>query len=305
MRVAATGATGTIGRAVVERLLDRGDSVVALSRDAGRARDRLGDGVEAVAWPDPIAAAAPAEALGGCDAVVHLLGEPVDQRWSDAAKRRIRDSRVLGTCNLVAGIAAADPRPAVLVSQSGSGLYGARGDEPVDESEPPAPGDFLAGVVAEWEAEARRAEELGLRVAIARTGVVLSESGALGKMLPFFKLGAGGPVAGGRQYLPWIHLDDEAAALLLLVDADEAEGPYNLAAPQAATNRDLSRVLGRVLRRPAFAPVPALALRALYGEMSQVVTTGARLDPGRLEALGYEWRWPELEPALRDATRRG
>jgi uncharacterized protein (TIGR01777 family) len=305
MRIAVTGATGTIGRAAVARLIERGDSVVALSRDAGRARGQLGGEVEAAAWPDPTAAAAPAEALAGCDAVLHLLGEPLDQRWSDAAKRRIRDSRLFGTRNLARGIEGADPRPRVLVSQSASGYYGARGDEPVDEPEPPASGGFLADVVVEWEREARRAEELDLRVAIARTGVVLSKTGgALARMLPFFRLGIGGPVAGGRQYVPWIHLEDEVGALLALLHADEASGPYNLAAPEAATNRDLSRALGRVLRRPAVAPVPALALRALYGQMAQVVTDGVRLDVSRLEALGYEWRWPELEPALRDAVSR-
>jgi uncharacterized protein (TIGR01777 family) len=305
VKVAVTGATGTIGRAAVARLLDRGDSVVALSRDAARARERLGEGVEAVSWPEPTASPAPSEALAGCEAVLHLLGEPIDQRWSDDAKRRIRDSRVLGTRNLVAGVRAAEPRPHALVSQSGSSFYGASGAEPVDESEPPRSGDFLADVTVEWEHEARRGEDLSLRVAIARTGVVLSESGALGRMLPFFKLGVGGPVAGGRQYVPWIHLDDEVGALLALLDADDATGPYNAAAPAPATNRELSRALGRALRRPAFAPVPAFAIRALYGEMAQVVTTGVRMVPRGLEALGYEWRWPELEPALRDATGRG
>jgi uncharacterized protein (TIGR01777 family) len=306
VKVAVTGATGTIGRAVVARLLDRGDRVVALSRDAARAGERLGAGAEAASWPEPAASPPPSSALAGCDAVLHLLGEPVDQRWSDDAKRRIRDSRVRGTRNLVEGIGAAEARPRVLVSQSASGFYGARGGEPVDESQPPASGDFLAEVTVEWECEAARAEEMGLRVALARTGVVLSpDGGALAKMLPFFKLGIGGPVAGGRQYVPWIHLDDEVGALLHLLDTDGATGPHNVAAPAPATNGELSRALGRVLRRPAYAPVPAFAIRALYGDMAQVVTTGVRMVPRRLEALGYEWRWPELEPALRDATGRG
>ena len=193
MKVTVTGATGMIGRAVVKELLARGDEVTVLSRDAGKASSAFGGGVRALEWKDPKAGAPPAEALAGQDGVIHLLGEPVAQRWSDEAKKEIRDSRVLSTRNLVAALKDAEPRPAVLVSQSASGWYGPRGDEEVDESEPAA-GDFLAEVCVEWEAEARGAEELGMRVALTRTGVVLSESGgALEKMLPPFKLGVGGP----------------------------------------------------------------------------------------------------------------
>ena len=218
MKVTVTGATGTLGRELVRALQDRGDEVTVLSRDADRARSVLGHAVRAVAWPEPKQAPAPAEGLAGQDAVVHLIGEPVDQRWSDDAKREIRDSRVLSTRNLVAALRDLDDRPAALVSQSASGWYGPRGDERVDESEPAA-GDFLAQVCVEWEAEARAAEELGMRVALTRTGVVLSESGgALAKMLPPFKLGVGGPVAGGDQYMPWIHTDDVVGAWLFCLD---------------------------------------------------------------------------------------
>lgn len=300
MRVAVTGATGTIGRALCAALSERGDEAIALSRDPERARAVLGEGAGAAAWPDPASAPAPAGALSGCDAVVHLAGEPVAQRWTAAAKERIRASRELGTRNLVEGLRAAEPRPRVLVSQSASGYYGARGDEPVDESEPAAEGDFLAGVAAAWEREALRARELGMRVAVTRTGMVLSPSGgALARMLPPFRLGAGGPVAGGRQYVPWVHIDDVVGALLLCLDDERAAGPLNVSAPEPATNAELSRTLGRVLRRPAVVPVPALALRLLYGEMAQVVTTGVRAVPRRLEELGYRFREPELEPALR------
>jgi uncharacterized protein (TIGR01777 family) len=237
--------------------------------------------------------------------VVNLMGAPIARRWTRRARRGIRESRVLGTRNLVAGLDSADPRPGVLVSQSASGYYGARGDEPVDETAPAVSDDFLADVVSEWEREALRAEQLGVRVALSRTGVVLSESGgALEKMLPPFKLGVGGPVAGGRQYVPWVHLDDVVGGLLFLIDTGAARGPVNLTAPKAVTNRELSKALGRVLRRPAVAPVPALALQVLYGQMAQVVTTGARLVPRRLEQLGYRWRQPELERALRSATGR-
>ena len=304
MRVAVTGATGTIGRALVGALKERGDDVTVLSRDAERAKGALGGDVEAFAWPDPKGSPPPAGALRGRNAVVHLLGEQIAQRWTDDAKQEIRDSRVLATRNLVSALAELPEgeRPGVLVSQSGAGWYGHRGDERLDESAP-AGDDFLAQLSADWEAEARRAEELGVRVAVNRTGMVLSESGgALEKMLPFFKAGIGGPVAGGRQYVPWVHLDDVVGAILFELDTDAAGGPMNLTAPEPATNRALSKALGRVLRRPAFAPVPALAVRALYGEMAEIVTTGQRAVPARLTELGYRFRQPELEQALRDAT---
>ena len=301
MKVTVTGATGMLGHAVVGALLDRGDSVTALSRDPARARERLGD-VRALEWTEPKAKPPPDEALDGQDAVVHLLGEPVAQRWSEQAKREIRDSRVLSTRRLVAGLEQADRRPGMLVSQSATGWYGPRGDERLDESHPVAD-DFLAGVVEEWEREARAAQELGMRVVLTRTGVVLSESGgALEKMLPPFKLGVGGPVAGGRQYVPWIHLDDVVGGILFCLDTEAASGPVNLTAPEPVTNAELSKTLGRVLRRPAFAPVPAVAVKALYGEMASIVTTGARVVPGRLTELGYRFEQPELERALRSAT---
>lgn len=304
MKVAVTGATGTIGRRLVEELHSRGDEVTVLSRDADRARRALGGEIDAVTWSDPKSEPAPVEALAGRDGVVHLLGERIDQRWSDTAKREIRDSHVLGTENLVRGIAAARPWPHVLVSQSGETIY-ARGPDPVDESAPPAQGSFLADVVAAWEGEARKADELGLRVVTTRTGVVLSsEGGALARMLPFFKLGVGGPVAGGRQYLSWIHLDDAVGAMLFCLDTDAARGPVNVTAPRPVTNTEFSKALGRALGRPAILPVPALALKVLYGEMSQMVTTGANVVPRRLEELGYRFREPELEPALRAATGR-
>lgn len=303
MRVAVTGATGTIGEALVRALSDRGGEVIVLSRSAERARSALGR-VEAVTWADPVAGPPAVDALSGADAVINLLGEQVAQRWSDDAKRRIRDSRVIATRNLVEAIGAAEPRPGVLVSGSATGWYGAHGSEPVDESAPPAT-DFLAGVTADWEREAARAEELGLRVVRARTGVVLSESGgALAKMLPPFKLGIGGPVAGGRQYVPWIHLDDVVGALLFCLDDGSMSGPVNLTAPEAATNAELSKALGRVLGRPALAPVPGIALKALYGEMASIVTSGVRAVPKRLEESGYPFSQPDLERALRSATGR-
>jgi uncharacterized protein (TIGR01777 family) len=297
MRVTVTGATGTIGRALVGELTARGDEVMALSRNPATADLD----VETLQWADPKRERPPAEALRGRDAVVHLLGETMAQRWTDDAKREIRDSRVLSTRNLVAVLAELPEgeRPGTLVSQSAVGWYGPRGDERLDEDQP-AGNDFQAAVVRDWEAEAQRAE--GVRVVLTRTGVVLSpQGGALEKMLPFFKLGLGGPVAGGRQYVPWVHLDDVVGAIVFLI-GEELRGPVNVTAPEPVTNKELSRTLGRVLRRPAIAPVPALAVKTLYGEMATIVTTGQRAVPGRLLELGYEFRQPDLERALRAVT---
>ena len=302
MRVAVTGATGVIGRHAIDAMLERGDQVVVLTRDPDSARDKLGGRVEAQAWADPKHTLPPSDALDQADAILHLLGEPIAQRWTDDAKREIRDSRVLSTRSLVEAIAALpeNRRPRALVSQSATGYYGPRGDEPVDESDA-AGKDFLAGVTVEWEREAGKATSAGVRVATTRTGVVLSaQGGALEKMLPPFKLGVGGPVAGGKQYVPWVHLDDVVGAMLRCLDDDAASGPINLTAPNPVTNAELSKTLGRVLHRPAVLPVPGLALKALYGEMAMIVLTGQRAVPARLGELGYEYRHPRLEDALRD-----
>jgi uncharacterized protein (TIGR01777 family) len=301
MRVAVTGATGLIGAATVRALRARGDDVIALSRDPRRSGGELGAGVELQAWPDPKQAPPPAAALEHADAVIHLLGEPVAQRWSESAKREIRESRVLATRSLVTALRGipAPARPRVLVSQSATGYYGSLGDEPVDESTPPG-SDFLAAVTAEWEAEANKLEG-SARVVTPRTGVVLAQGGgALEKMLPPFRLGIGGPVGGGAQYVPWVHLDDVVGAILHCLDHEDAAGPVNLTAPNPVTNRELSHTLGRVLHRPAVLPVPAAALRLLYGEMATIILGGARVIPGRLGELGYTFQYAELEPALRD-----
>jgi uncharacterized protein (TIGR01777 family) len=299
MRVTVTGATGRIGTLLVQELLGRGDEVTVLSRDPDRARAALG-AVGAVGW-DPMSEPAPVAALAGRDGVVHLAGEDVAQRWSEDAKRRILESRERGTRNLVEGLRAAEPRPRVLVSSSAVGYYGPHGEERVDEDSPPGT-DFLAEVCVTWEREAQRAAELGMRVVLVRTGVVLDrDGGALSKMLPFFKLGAGGPVAGGRQYLPWVHRDDIVGIQLAALDGDAWSGPVNATAPEPATNRDFSRALGRALNRPAVAPVPGLAVRALYGDMAEMVTRGQRAVPRRTLELGYAFRHPELDEALRSA----
>lgn len=298
--VAVTGATGTIGAAVCRALAARGDQVVALSRDAGRAKAMLGEGVTTFEWSDPNSTPPPAQALAGAGAVIHLLGEPIAQRWTESAKHRIRDSRVMSTRMLVTALRALgdDARPAVLVSQSATGYYGPCDERALDE-QAPAGTDFLAHVVTDWENEALAAADV-TRVVTARTGVVLSPSGgALAKMLPPFRLGLGGPVAGGRQYVSWIHLDDEVRALIFSLDHAELRGPVNLTAPNPVDNAELSRALGRALHRPAVLPVPGFALGLLYGEMGEIVTTGQRVLPHRLLELGFEFRQPTIEPALR------
>ncbi len=304
LAVTVTGATGLIGPALVAALQERGAEVTVLTRDPERARERLGE-VRAIAW-DPLREPAPADALAGRDAVAHLAGAPVAQRWSEGAKRAIRDSRVIGTRNLVAGLAACGDadgtgRPRTLISSSAIGYYGAHGEEPLDE-DAPAGHDFLARVCAEWETQAASAGALGLRVARVRTGVVLdSHGGALAKMLPPFRLGVGGPVAGGRQYISWIHAEDVIGMMLAALEDERWSGPLNATAPDPVSNRDFSRTLGRALGRPSLLPVPGLALRALYGEMAAIVTSGARVMPAKALVLGYQFAHPRLEPALRAA----
>jgi hypothetical protein len=231
---------------------------------------------------------------------VHLAGESIAQRWTSSVKRAIRDSRVLGTRHLVEGLAELEQseRPHVLVAGSAIGYYGAHGDEPIDE-DVPAGSDFLAQTCGAWEAEAIGAERLGLRVVRVRTGVVLDrDGGALAKMLPPFKLWVGGPVAGGAQYISWIHPDDLLGIVLAAIDDRRWRGPVNATAPHPQRNRDFSRALGRALSRPSLLPVPGTALKLLYGEMSRLVTTGARVLPARALVLGYRFRYPELDSAL-------
>ena len=298
-RVTLTGATGLIGPQLLQALRASGAEVTILTRDPASAREKLGD-VEAIAW-DLMSEPAPVAALAGRDAVVHLAGEPVAQRWSPKVKRAIEESRVQGTRNLIEGLRGANPRPATLISSSAIGYYGPHGEEPLDE-EAPAGNDFLAQVCLEWEAEAAKATELGLRVVQVRTGVVLDSSGgALAKMLPPFRLGVGGPVAGGRQYISWIHTADLVGMMVAAISDQRWVGPVNGTAPEPLHNRDFSRVLGRVLKRPALLPVPAVALQLLYGEMAEIVTTGARVVPAKPLVLGYEFQHPELEEALRSA----
>jgi uncharacterized protein (TIGR01777 family) len=303
MKVTIVGATGLIGARVVAALRQRGDEVTVLSRDAERASKSLD--VPAEQW-NPLSGPAPTQALGGRHAVLSLAGEPVAQRWTPDAREKIRSSRVYGTTNVVEGLAATpdDARPRVLVSASASGFYGDRGDEVLDERAGSG-SDFLAEVCRAWEAAADAARGLGVRVVQLRTGFVLDgHGGALAKMLLPFKAGVGGPVAGGRQYMSWIHLDDMVGLYLAALDGDDWSGPVNGCAPDAVTNAAFSHALGHALHRPSSLPVPGFAIRALYGEMAEIVTGGQRMVPARAQELGYRWAFTDLDQALGAALGR-
>lgn len=299
MRVLVTGASGFIGSALCDALLARGDTVVGLSRDPQRARS-TNPSVIWHAW-EPTLERPPAAAFENVTGVVNLEGEKINQRWTDDAKRRIKESRRKGTHNLIAAIAGLERKPKVLVNQSAIGFYGDRGEAIVDESAESGEG-YDAEVVREWEATAREAEAIGLRLVIVRTGHVLDpRGGLLGELLTPFKLGVGGPIAGGRQYMSWIHIDDEIGILLWALDNDKVSGTVNSTAPNPVTNREFSQALGRALGRPASVPVPGFVLDLKFGsEFGHVLRGGQRVMPRRALDLGYRFRFPEIDGAMKN-----
>jgi uncharacterized protein (TIGR01777 family) len=299
VRVLVTGASGLIGAALCEALLGRGDEVAGLTRDPQTARSAN----PRIAWHawQPTLERPPAAAFEGVDGVVNLVGEKINQRWTEAAKLRIMESRRTATHNLVDAIAGLEQRPAVLVSQSAIGYYGDRGEAIVDESTPPGQ-SFDSLVTVEWEKAAREVEGHGVRLTIVRTGHVLAaDGGLLGELLPPFRLGLGGPLAGGSQYMSWIHIEDEVALLLWALDEEGVSGVVNATSPNPTTNRDFSKALGRALSRPAVVPVPGLVLDLKFGrEFGHVLRGGQRVIPRRALDLGFDFRYPELDEALRD-----
>ena len=299
MKVLVTGASGFIGSSLCDSLLIRGDTVVGLTRDPSRARSTN----PSLTWHpwEPMLERPPEAAFEGVDGVIHLLGEKINQRWTDEAKERIMESRRTGTHNLVGTISALQHKPRVLVSQSAIGYYGDRGASLVDESS--APGEsFDAEVVREWEKAAHEIDPTGVRLAIVRTGHVLDPRGGfLGAQLTPFKLGVGGPLAGGNQYVSWIHVEDEVGILLWALDNDKVSGVVNATAPNPVTNKVFSKALGKALGRPAVIPVPGLTVDLIYGkEFGQVLRGGQRVMPRRALDLGYEFRHAQVDEALAD-----
>lgn len=300
MRIVVTGGTGFIGRPLCQRLVGLGHAVTVLTRNPGAARSVLDPRMSVIGWEgfrgptDGLMAA-----LGDGDVIINLAGAPIAAgRWNAQVKDRLRQSREGTTSALVAALSKLPTRPVLLISASAIGYYGSRGDEPLTEESPSGAG-FLASLCREWEAAARAAERLGVRVVLPRIGVVLGRhGGALAKMLPAFRMGLGGPVGSGAQWMSWIHLDDLIELLLFLLN-EAVGGPVNATAPHPVTNREFARTLGRTLGRPAWARVPAPVLRLLLGEMAEeLLLTGQRVLPHRAEALGFRFRYPTLSEAL-------
>ena len=316
-RVFVTGGTGLIGRRLVQRLIERGDQPLILTRRADEVRRDPAARSLTFIQGDPNTRGDWFAAVDGCDAVINLVGHNVfSDRWNAEVKRKIRDSRVYGTENVVAAISAARSRPSVLVQSSAVGYYGVHGDEELTE-ESPSGSDFMAVVCREWEEAAQPAEELGVRVPRIRTGIVLARSeGALGVMTPLFKIGPGAPIgsdgsflkpARGAQWMSWIHIDDIVGILLMALDNAEANGPINGTAPHPVRNSEFAKALSHELWRPyapwrfpiPFGP-PDSVLRVVLGDVAQVITKGQRVLPTRAQALGYRFRFPDLPEALHD-----
>jgi uncharacterized protein (TIGR01777 family) len=294
VNITITGASGFVGRRLLKTLAQGGHSVHVLSRHSGT---NLPPGVRISVW-DPMKGPPADDGLRDADAIIHLAGEPVAQRWNAEVKRRIRDSRLTGTRNLVEGIAKLTRKPKVLISASATGYYGSRGDARLDEASAPGTG-YLAEVCVEWEREAFAAQALGVRVAAIRTGIALDpRGGALRKMLTPFRLGVGGRMGDGKQWVPWIHLDDLIGIYVFALES-AASGPLNGAAPGSVTNAEFTRELAKALHRPAIFPVPKAALKLLFGEMADVLFDSQLVLPKQTEAAGFKFRYPMLGAALR------
>jgi uncharacterized protein (TIGR01777 family) len=306
--VALTGGTGLIGKALVIALIQRGDKVLLLVRNPEKAKSELPNLAGYYEWNAMSESGEWTNALASADAVIHLAGTPVAARWNDDYKKAIYDSRIISTRNLVRAIAQSGTKPKVFITASGVGYYGNQGYDmnvPIlDENAPPA-NDFLAKVCIDWEKEAFEAEKSGVRAVAVRTGVVLStKGGALEKMLTPFKLFAGGPIGSGKQWVSWIHIDDQVGLYLFAVDNEMVKGALNAVAPNPVQMNELAQTLGKVLSRPSLFPVPKAALELLFGEAAGVIAEGQRAVPKRALELGFSFKYPTLEGALRDVIAK-
>jgi len=301
MRVIITGGTGLIGRALSSSLLADGHEVVVLTRDPSRAK-KMPQGAQLVRW-DGKTASGWLEHAEGAGAIVNLAGTGIaDARWSDARKKEIIDSRASAGAAVMDALRQVSNRPAVLVQSSAVGYYGPRNDDKeVTERDPVAAG-WLSRVVFAWEGSTAAAEQMGVRRPVIRTGIVLStQGGAFPKMkLPFDLILAGGPLGSGKQWVPWIHVEDEVRAIRFLIDNGNASGPFNLSAPNPVTYKEFAKVLGQVMGRPSFMPAPGFALKAVLGEMAELLLTGQRQVPARLQEMGFSFKYPDLASALRN-----
>lgn len=302
MKVAVTGATGFVGSRLVQCLHDRGEQILVLSRNPRSAArtfpSEVFPNVEILAYT-PGVSGVWQNRIVGCDAVVNLAGEPIaQQRWTPEHKLEILNSRKLGTQKIVEAIAEANPKPSVLINASAIGFYGTSQTATFDENSPTGT-DFLAQVCQQWEEQAQMVKNYDVRLVILRFGIVLGNGGALGKMITPFKLFAGGPIGSGNQWFSWIHLNDIVNLIIQSLVDPNAQGVYNATAPHPVQMKDLSNTMAQVMNRPAWLPVPGIALEALLGEGAMVVLEGQRVLPQRTQALGFEYQYPLLPSALR------
>jgi hypothetical protein len=302
MKILVTGSTGFIGAKLCQKLNEAQHTVTALSRNPAKAHQTIPTLRNVYRW-DSLNELAPIEALEGLDAVIHLAGETIAGRWDDSKKRSIRESRVLGTRHLIEGIARCQSKPKALISASAIGYYGDRAEERLTEDSLPG-SDFLAGVCKDWEAEAIKAENLDVRVVRVRTGIVLGPGGgALQALLTPFKLGAGGPIGSGHQWWSWVHREDLIGLIVHALHHPEITGPLNATAPNPSRQGVFARTLGRVLHRPAVAPLPAFATKLMLGEFSSELLSSKHVSPKRALDTKYQFQFSELEPALREILR--
>ncbi len=310
MKIAITGATGFVGSRLVVKLYDRGDDILILTRNPDKARRMYPKSIYPKIEIIPYIATESGDwqkEICGCDAVINLAGEPISERWTGEAKRAIVASREIGTEKIVEAIsrservatALADQKPKVLINSSAIGYYGTSETASFDENSPPGD-DFLADVCKKWETAAQKVKDYGTRLVILRTGIVLGNGGALGKMIPPFKLFAGGPIGSGRQWFSWIHRDDLINLIIYCLDRQGISGTFNATAPNPVRMKEFCQILGEVMNRPSWLPVPDFALEILLGEGAKIVLEGQEVLPKATQAIGFDYRYPNLEAALEE-----